>query len=54
MRTSQGTPFTYFETIEEAKGYEDTEFCIAEMPDNSWFSFQNNTYKIKNLILQIR
>ena len=47
MRTSQGTPFTYFETIEEAKGYEDTEFCIAEMPENSLFSFQNKTYKIK-------
>ena len=47
MRTSQGKPFTYFETIEEAKGHEDTEFCIAEMPDNSWFSYQNNTYKIK-------
>ena len=47
MRTSQGKPFTYFETIEDAEEYEGTEFCIAEMPDNSWFSFQNKTYKIK-------
>ena len=47
MRNYQGKPFTYFETLQEAEEHEGTEFCIAEMPDNSWFSYQNNTYKIK-------
>ncbi len=47
MSNYQGKPFTYFETLQEAEEHEGTEFCIAEMPDNSWFSYQNNTYKIK-------
>ena len=47
MREYQGKSFTYFETLQEAEEHQGTEFCIAEMPNNSWFSFQNNTYKIK-------
>tara|TARA_B100000123_G_C25639976_1_gene388391 strand:- start:32 stop:286 length:255 start_codon:yes stop_codon:yes gene_type:complete len=46
MRTYQGTPFIYFKNIEEAKDYEGNEFCISEMPDNSWFSYKNKNYKI--------
>ena len=48
MRKYQGKPFTYFETLREAEEHEGTEFTIAEMPDESWFSYQNNTYKIKS------
>ena len=49
MRKYQGKPFTYFETLQEAEEHEGTEFPIAEMPDESWFSYQNNTYKIKKI-----
>ena len=44
----QGKPFTYFETLQDAEEYEGSEFCIAEMPDNSWFSYQDKNYRIKS------
>ena len=47
-RTYQGKPFIYFETLQEAEEYKGTEFCIAEMPDNSWFSYKGENYKVKS------
>lgn len=42
----KGCEFFYYETIEKAEHLCDTEFCIAEMPDNSYVMYNKILYKI--------
>ena len=37
---------SFYKTIEEAKGHEGTDCCIAEMPINSYMIYKNTIYKI--------
>ena len=47
-RFENGMKIAYFKTINEAKKYEKTNFCIAEMPLNSYMIYNNIIYKILN------
>jgi hypothetical protein len=44
-RTENGEKIIYFEKIIDAKKFENTIFCIAEMPLNSYMVYKNIIYK---------
>lgn len=43
---TDGEEIFYLKSIREAKGKENTEYCIAEMPDDSFVVYKNKLYKI--------